>query len=108
MITNAALGFSLLLVFLSACVNPYFSTRCPVIKNDQGSDKDIDTFKLTIKSPNVTVNDILDKIGEFNYGSIDKIHPNANRIFQNLIQNEDLSIYQGDYDNKTNKRDGRG
>ncbi|CDW75512.1 likely protein kinase [Stylonychia lemnae] len=106
--TNILVGFSMLLVILSSCVNPYLTSRSPVIVNDQRSDKEIDIFNLTIKSQSVNVSSIIEKIGEFNYGSIDKIHPNANRIFENLIQNEDLSIYQGEYDNQTKKRDGRG
>ncbi|CDW81887.1 other nek protein kinase [Stylonychia lemnae] len=42
--------------------------------NDDGRN----AFALTIRSTNALVNQIISKLGDFNYGAIDKIHPNPN------------------------------
>ncbi|CDW76246.1 UNKNOWN [Stylonychia lemnae] len=55
---------------------------------------DTDTFAVTISSTNATVNEIITKVGDFNYGSIEKIHSNPNRIFMPLIKYDDVGIYQ--------------
>ncbi|CDW85895.1 phosphoenolpyruvate carboxylase kinase [Stylonychia lemnae] len=62
-------------------------------------------FALTIKSKLTQVNEILAKLGECNFGPI---HPNPNRIFMPLIQDNKGDQYQGEYDNITKKKDGRG
>ncbi|CDW91531.1 morn repeat protein [Stylonychia lemnae] len=65
-------------------------------------------FTLKIKSANAVINDIITELGDYNYGAIDKIHPNKNRIFSSLIKYTDNSIYQGEYDQVIKQRDGRG
>ncbi|CDW73836.1 UNKNOWN [Stylonychia lemnae] len=67
----------------------------------------IDAFALTIKSTNAVINEIISKLGEFNYGAIDQIQPNKNRILMPLAICVDDGIYQGEYDNVNKQRDGR-
>ncbi|CDW87368.1 mitogen-activated protein kinase 16 [Stylonychia lemnae] len=64
-------------------------------------------FALTISGTNDLVNEIISKLGEFNYGVFDKIHRNPDRIFMPLIK-YDFVMYQGEYDQFTNQKDGRG
>ncbi|CDW89769.1 UNKNOWN [Stylonychia lemnae] len=45
------------------------------------NDETKSAFALTIQSTNAIVNEIIKKLGDFNYGAIDKVHPNPNRIF---------------------------
>ncbi|CDW73841.1 morn repeat protein [Stylonychia lemnae] len=65
-------------------------------------------FAVTISSKNTVVNEIIESLGDFNYGSIDKIHSNPNRVFKPLVEYTDGTIYQGEFDIVTNQRDGRG
>ncbi|CDW89815.1 camk family protein kinase [Stylonychia lemnae] len=72
------------------------------------NDEDKFAFALTIQSANTIVNEIIAKLGDFNYGAIDKVHPNSNRIFMPLIKYDNGDMYQGEYDKVTKQRDGRG
>ncbi|CDW88864.1 morn repeat protein [Stylonychia lemnae] len=65
-------------------------------------------FAVTISSKNTVVNEIIASLGDFNYGSIDKIHSNPNRVFRPLVEYTDGTMYQGEFDIVTNQRDGRG
>ncbi|CDW86534.1 nima-related protein kinase nima1 [Stylonychia lemnae] len=51
-------------------------------------------FAITIQSTNAIVNEFITKLGEFNYGAIDKVHPNPNRVFMPLIKYSDGTMYQ--------------
>ncbi|CDW82815.1 UNKNOWN [Stylonychia lemnae] len=70
-------------------------------------DNDKGAFDLTIISTNALVNEIISKLGVFNYSSLDKIHPNPNRIFKPLIK-YDNGTYQGEYDTVKKQKDGKG
>ncbi|CDW83672.1 phosphoenolpyruvate carboxylase kinase [Stylonychia lemnae] len=77
------------------------------IQQSSTNDDCKNAFALTIKSHITAVNEIIAKLGEFNYGAIEKIHPNPNRIFMPLVELTN-GMYQGEYDNITKQRDGIG
>ncbi|CDW84810.1 morn repeat protein [Stylonychia lemnae] len=76
--------------------------------HSQSNDEPKSAFALTIKSTNAIVNEIIVKLGEFNYGEFDKVHPNLNRIFMPIIKYDSGAMYQGEYDKCTKTYDGRG
>ncbi|CDW79592.1 protein kinase domain containing protein [Stylonychia lemnae] len=66
-------------------------------------------FDLTIESMNDSVREIVAKLGEFNYGAIDNIHSNPDRIFNpQILSKDDGAIYEGEVDKKSKIPDGRG
>ncbi|CDW85669.1 morn repeat protein [Stylonychia lemnae] len=65
-------------------------------------------FKLTLKSSNDKVNEILAKLGDFNFPVIQNIHPNPDRIFVPTFTIDENHQYQGEIDSYTRQPDGRG
>ncbi|CDW77973.1 protein kinase domain containing protein [Stylonychia lemnae] len=112
---NPALRIDAFQVLLELCQlnNEQFNKHLEIeeqkqIHHSPSNDEAKSAFALTIQSTDAFVNEIINKLGDFNYGAIDKVHPNPNRIFMPLIKYDDGTIYQGEYDTITKQRDGRG